>query len=127
MVKGVKAVHCGPCLHLRLAALVGVKAVPGCPATCAWRLVTVEGYPAQRADPCIQSDSSWWRAPAAEDAERAGERFIELRPPWAGFGAQSLCPARNDPAPSRRRAARAGPDSELRRDRTVPLRRTHRR
>ena len=39
-----------------------------------------EGYPTQRADPCIQSDSSGWRAPAVDDTESVEDHFIELRP-----------------------------------------------
>jgi hypothetical protein len=55
-----------------------------------WREVVVrcrrdqlesEGYPARRADPCIQSDSSGGRASAAHDTEWVGTGFILQRPP----------------------------------------------
>ena len=71
-------------------------------------------------------DSSRRRAPAAADTEWIEGAFIKpgQRARVGGPG-QSLRPARIELAPPERRAHRAG--AELRRGRTVPLRRTQRR
>ncbi len=44
------------------------------------RRLKPEGYPAQRADPCIQSDSSQRSAPAAADTESIEGTFIKPGP-----------------------------------------------
>ena len=72
----------------------------------------------------ILSDSSRRRAPAAADTEWIEGAFIKPGH-RARVGAPSLRPARIELAPPERRAHRAR--AELRRSRTVPLRRTQRR
>ena len=114
--------------------VVGIVAVLGppyheaaCRARCRHRPARVRGIPGSASrpvHPIRPEQRSWWRAPAARDTEWLGISFIQPRPPGPA-SVQSLCPARNELAPSRRRASRAG--TELRRDSTVPLRRTHRR
>jgi hypothetical protein len=72
----------------------------------------------------VKKDSSRRRAPAAADTESIEGAFIKPGQ-RARVGGLSLRPARIELAPPERRAHRAG--AELRRDRTVPLRRTQRR
>ena len=69
-------------------------------------------------------DSSRRRAPATADTESIEGAFIKPGP-MARVGGRSLRPARIELAPPERRAHRAG--AELRRSRTVPLRRTQKR
>ena len=69
-------------------------------------------------------DSSRRSAPEAADTESIEGAFIEPGQ-RARVGGPSLRPARIELAPPERRAHRAG--AELRRSRTVPLRRTQRR
>ena len=88
------------------------------------RRLESEGYPAQRADLCRRTDSTRRRAPAAADTRLIGGAFIKPGQ-RARVGGPSLRPARIELAPPERRAHRAR--AELRRSRTVPLRRTQRR
>jgi hypothetical protein len=62
------------------------------------RRLESEGYPAQRADLCIQTDSSRRRAPAAADTEWIEGAFIKPGH-QARVGGQSLRPARIELAP----------------------------